>query len=131
MGPRARLTLKNDPLTFYETYQEEFLIGRSKDCEIVIKDPAVSQLQARVRFQNEIFIIENLGRNPTRVNGIPVETQSLHAGDQITVGRTELLFHVEEEVNGVQMSCLRLYGVFGCPAGKAHGKHFYPVRTAP
>ena len=101
MGPRVRLTLKNDPLTFYESRQEEFLIGRSKDCEMVIKDPAVSQLQARVRFQNEIFIIENLGRNPTRVNGIPVETQSLRAGDQITVGRTELLFHVEEEVNGV------------------------------
>ena len=125
MGPRVRLILKNDPLTFFETYQEEFLIGRSKDCEMVIKDPAVSQLQARVRFQNEIFIIENLGRNPTRVNGIPVETQSLHAGDQITVGRTELLFQVEEGTSGFAKET-RIEDktmVYSSPTGKTFGPH--------
>ena len=97
MSPKVRFILKSDPKTFFEVNQEEFFIGRRKNCEITIDDPYVSGRQARVRFQDGRYILENLGRNPTLVNAKQIERHFLQNGDSVTVGITQLVFQFVEE----------------------------------
>jgi pSer/pThr/pTyr-binding forkhead associated (FHA) protein len=93
---RFKFILKNDPQTIYETRQDTFSLGRSEDCEVIIKDPHVSRLQAKVWVKNDKYVIKNLGQNPILVNGVPTKSRSLNDGDTVTLGRTELVFQVVE-----------------------------------
>ncbi|MBX7259505.1 MAG: sigma 54-interacting transcriptional regulator [Candidatus Hydrogenedentes bacterium] len=62
-------------------------IGREPGCDIVLSDPLVSRRHCRVQSKDTGLWIEDLGsRNPTLVNGLPVERQSLRIGDEISVG---------------------------------------------
>ena len=97
MRPKVRFILKSDPKTFFEVNQEEFFIGRRRNCEIYIDDPYVSDRQARVRFQDGRYILENLGRNPTLVNAKQIERHFLQNGDSVTVGFTQFVFQSVEE----------------------------------
>jgi pSer/pThr/pTyr-binding forkhead associated (FHA) protein len=92
---RYKFILKSDPQIIFETRQETFSLGRSEDCELTIRDPHVSRLQAKVWTQNDRYVIKNLGRNPILVNGVRTNSQSLKNGDTVTLGRTELIFQVE------------------------------------
>lgn len=92
----ARFTLKSDPKTVLESPQEKFLLGRSDDCEIVIKDPHASRIQAQVRVENGKYYIENLGQNLILVNGVPTAGQFLNEGDVITIGITEVTFQLAQ-----------------------------------
>ena len=87
-----KLVLKKDPNTVYETDLREFVVGRSKQCEIVIKDPHISRVQARIRFEDNHCYLENVGRNPIHINGLPTSGQFLNEGDEITLGTTNLRF---------------------------------------
>ena len=67
--------------------QEQFLIGRGEDCDLVIQDRQVSRHQARIRNTGEGFRLEDLGsKNGTYLNGSllsgPVILQD---GDEIHV----------------------------------------------
>jgi hypothetical protein len=44
-----KLIQKTNPEHYYETQKEDFLVGKSKQCEIVIGDPHISDVQAKVR----------------------------------------------------------------------------------
>ena len=90
-----KLVLKNGANTVYESDQPEFVLGRSDQCEIVIKDPHISRVQARIRLEDYRYYIENLGRNPIHVNGLPTSGQFLIEGDEITLGTTNLRFQTE------------------------------------
>jgi pSer/pThr/pTyr-binding forkhead associated (FHA) protein len=87
-----KLIHKTNASVAYESHNETFLIGRSEECEIVLKDPHVSRIQAQGRIQNGRYVIENLGRNPIFVNGASIESQFLNNGDEIKFGMTDLLF---------------------------------------
>ncbi len=92
---RFKLINESDPDTVYETGQREFTLGRSKTCEIIINDPHISRVQARVRTEDDRFYIENLGQNPVMINGVSTSGQLLNEGDQIKMGTTNLRFHSE------------------------------------
>lgn len=94
--PKVRFILGDDSQHIYEMDQQTFRIGRSDECEIIIKDPHVSRFQAQVCLEDEGYFIENLGRNPTQVNGRPIQSQFLRSGDEITLGQTHVLFEIEE-----------------------------------
>ena len=95
MTARYKFILKSDPQIIFEIRQDTFSLGRSEDCEVTIRDPHVSRLQAKVWTQNDRCVIKNLGRNPILVNGIKTKSQPLKDGDTVTLGKTELLFQVE------------------------------------
>ena len=90
-----KLVNTDDPNAVFETDRHEFVLGRSEQCEIVIKDPHISRVQARIRFESNRYYIENIGQNPTLVNGIPAQGQFLNDGDEITLGATNLSFQTE------------------------------------
>ena len=68
-----KLIQKNNPKQYYETQKEDFLVGKSNQCEIVIVDPHISDVQAKVGTKNNTYFIKNLGQNPIQ------EFQVLHS----------------------------------------------------
>ena len=72
------------------------LIGRSRDCELVLDDPNVSRRHAELRRQEGAWIVADLGStNGVKVNGRRVEHAVLKPGDEITLGVSRLTFEQE------------------------------------
>jgi hypothetical protein len=73
---------------------EMTLIGRDASCDLILADPRVSQIHARVLRQGPTWMLEDLAsRNGTTRNGAPVQT---HQPQQLSVGDT-LVFASEKE----------------------------------
>jgi Protein of unknown function (DUF3662)/FHA domain len=69
------------------------VIGRSKDCDIQVRDSNVSRQHAEVRQEGTAYWLVDLdSTNGTEVNGRREKRAKLEDGDKITVGSTELLF---------------------------------------
>lgn len=74
---------------------EMSIIGRDSSCDLVLVDPRVSQIHARVQRQGPTWMLEDLAsRNGTSLNGEPVQT---HRSRRLSVGDT-LTFASEKEV---------------------------------
>ena len=68
-------------------------VGRHPDSNLVLADPNVSRNHAEIRPQGERFTVVDLGStNGTRVNGVRVDTQLLHDGDELSFGNTRMRF---------------------------------------
>lgn len=75
---------------------ERMVIGRSRECELVIEDPNVSRQHAELRKTIEGWLIVDLGStNGVKVNGRRVHEEVLRPGDKITLGLVELGFDEE------------------------------------
>ncbi|HEX3693601.1 MAG TPA: DUF3662 and FHA domain-containing protein [Solirubrobacteraceae bacterium] len=73
------------------------VIGRSRDCEIVLEDTGVSRRHAELRPRaTDVWTIEDLGStNGVSVNGTGIRGAcELRAGDRIRVGSTDLVFEI-------------------------------------
>lgn len=78
---------------------EQNLIGRSSRCDIRIKHPGISAEHAVIRVLPTSATLEDLGStNGTRINGRRIETHVLRHGDQIGVGRENLMYFAELDV---------------------------------
>ena len=74
------------------------VIGRSRECEIVLADSNVSRRHAELRPAGDGgFTVADLGStNGVRVNGRPVSgAQPLRPGDRIELGTAEVVFDLE------------------------------------
>jgi hypothetical protein len=72
------------------------VIGRSRECDVVLDDPNVSRQHAELRADAGRWLVRDLGStNGVLVNGRAVERAALEAGDEITVGRSVLSFQEE------------------------------------
>ena len=72
------------------------VIGRSRDCALVLEDAGVSRRHAELRNAAGEWTIEDLGStNGVLVNGRPLRgAQVLRAGDRIELGSTEAVFEL-------------------------------------
>jgi pSer/pThr/pTyr-binding forkhead associated (FHA) protein len=72
------------------------LIGRGRDCAVVLHDAAVSKWHARLHFDGRRASIEDLNStNGTHVNGrrmIGGSTLPLRRGDRMSIGGNQLVF---------------------------------------
>jgi hypothetical protein len=73
------------------------VLGRSRDCDVVVEDANVSRQHAEVRPSGGSWIVRDLGStNGVKVNGRRIEgAQSLRPGDTIMLGKSRLTFEVE------------------------------------
>ena len=72
------------------------VVGRSRDCDVVVSDPNVSRRHAEVRRGEEGWSVVDLGStNGVKVNGRRVDSTRLKPGDRITIGVTDLTFELE------------------------------------
>ncbi len=69
------------------------VIGRSEECDLVIRDRTVSSRHAELTVRSDGITISNLmSTNGTRVNGDEVQTARLQDGDVLRLGRVSLVF---------------------------------------
>jgi sigma-B regulation protein RsbU (phosphoserine phosphatase) len=97
---RAELTLHcaDGSRERFPLHKEKILIGRSRDCDIVLPDQWLSRRQAQIKREGDGFYLSDLGsRNGTVLNGNKIkEACLLHPGDTITLGTYLLSFSWEE-----------------------------------
>jgi hypothetical protein len=75
---------------------ERVLIGRSRECDVVVDDPNISRRHAEVRRDGQGWAVVDLGStNGIKVNGRRVDQAPLEPGDRITFGLTELTFELD------------------------------------
>src|SRR5215207_2097980 len=75
---------------------DHVLVGRSRECEVVLADPNVSRRHAELRRDGGRWVIADLGStNGIKVNGRRVDRAQLEPGDRITLGVTELTFELD------------------------------------
>jgi len=72
------------------------VVGRGRDCDVVLDDTGVSRRHAEVLPEGDGWTIEDLGStNGVRVNGLTVQgSHHLRSGDRIEMGSTEMLFEI-------------------------------------
>jgi hypothetical protein len=72
------------------------VVGRSRDCDIVLTDAGISRHHAQIRPGPGGWTVEDLGStNGVLVNGRSVRgTQLLRAGDHLELGSTEIVFEI-------------------------------------
>jgi FhaA, N-terminal domain/FHA domain len=72
------------------------VVGRSRDCDIVLDDAGISRHHAQIRPGPGGWTVEDLGStNGVLVNGRSVRgTQLLHSGDHLELGSTEIVFEI-------------------------------------
>jgi Protein of unknown function (DUF3662)/FHA domain len=72
------------------------VIGRSRDCDVIVDDPNVSRRHAELRRDEEGWSVADLGStNGVKVNGRRVDQARLRPGDHITLGVSDLTFELE------------------------------------
>ncbi len=72
---------------------EKVVLGRSRECDVVVEDPNVSRRHAEVRQEGSSWWVVDLdSTNGLEVNGKRVQRAKLTDGDTITLGSTELVF---------------------------------------
>jgi Protein of unknown function (DUF3662)/FHA domain len=72
------------------------LVGRSRDCDVMLDDPNVSRRHAELRRENGQWVVADLAStNGVKVNGRRVQEAPLSPGDEITLGLEKLRFEVE------------------------------------
>jgi pSer/pThr/pTyr-binding forkhead associated (FHA) protein len=70
-------------------------IGRSDEADIVLDEPLVSRIHARIERRGERCVLIDIGStNLTRVNDEVVVEKELAAGDQLRFARAQLTFEV-------------------------------------
>lgn len=88
--PVARLALPDGQVLVVEP---PAVIGRQRDCQIVVSDASVSRRHAELRTSFGKWLAIDLGStNGTKVNGDPERERELAHGDRLTVGNVELVF---------------------------------------
>jgi adenylate cyclase len=71
----------------------EVVIGRSPDCQVVLKDFGISRNHARLVVDEEGVRIQDLkSKNGTQVNGVPIVEARLKDGDRILLGKFQISF---------------------------------------
>ena len=75
---------------------ERVVIGRSRDCDVVLEDPNISRRHAELVPEREGWVVADLGStNGVKVNGRRVQTAVLEPGDELTLGLVRLTFEHE------------------------------------
>lgn len=71
---------------------DEFVIGRSAECQLSLDDPLVSRRHAVIKIKRNVVSVQDLGsRNGILINGVKISAEHpVVAGDKITIGSQEM-----------------------------------------
>src|SRR6266481_4465521 len=102
VGPRRALALrfisgKYQGGEFPMVPNKEIVVGRSSDLDMVLVEEMVSRKHARIAYENDAIVIEDLGStNGTFVNGEKIKRAQLKEGDRVLIGTSILKVIVVE-----------------------------------
>ncbi len=89
MGSTWCLTATSGPVkgSSWSLGDQPLVIGRSRQCQVFVHDPAVSRLHCELILCDRRVVLKDLGSaNATLLNGRPVQEAKLRAGDEVAVG---------------------------------------------
>lgn len=76
--------------------QDEFIVGRNADCDIVVQDLEISRQHLRLFTENRRWFVQDLGStNGTYVNKLRVDRYMVNQGDKIKAGQTQFRFNLK------------------------------------
>jgi pSer/pThr/pTyr-binding forkhead associated (FHA) protein len=94
--PQIVVTLGGNVVNKYVFDKDIMSIGRSRDNDIVVENLAVSRNHARVRREDDRYILTDLNSaNGTFLNGVQITKAELHHEDVVTIGKHKLIFQDE------------------------------------
>lgn len=100
---KARLILQEGPgaghaYTLDPSRQTTFSLGRSSECDLVLRDQRSSRHHADLRWDGQQWqVIDRGSTNGTYVNGLQVHRPyDLRPGDRLTIGDTTMVLHQEQ-----------------------------------
>src|SRR5687768_4013786 len=71
----------------------EVVIGRSPECQVVLKDFGISRNHAKIVVDDDgVRIMDLKSKNGTQVNGVPIVEARLSDGDRILLGKFQIAF---------------------------------------
>ena len=74
-------------------------LGREEGNALRLNDERISRYHAKIQTEDNDIILTDLdSTNGTRVNGATIQIRRLRPGDQVSVGRSMLLFGTMEEI---------------------------------
>src|SRR6185436_4021866 len=74
-------------------------IGREEGNVLRLNDERVSRYHAKIQIEDNDVIVTDLdSTNGTRVNGATVQIRRLRPGDQLSIGRSMLLYGTMDEI---------------------------------
>jgi hypothetical protein len=78
---------------------DDFIIGRSPECQLVVPDRQVSRQHARLIKTSDAYVVEDMGsKNGTHVNGVLIrEPTALQDGDEVQVALAVKLAYLGSE----------------------------------
>jgi hypothetical protein len=81
-------------------HQDEVLVGRGGECDIVVPERQVSRMHMRIRREGEKYVLEDLdSKNGTLVNGQPLKGEcQIRDGDEIELARAVTIAFFGSEV---------------------------------
>ena len=90
----AQLLLQKEgkPLFKRPFDQARLSIGRDPSCDIQLLDISISRQHCAIEKESQVFVLKDFSRNGTFVNTKRIQEIKLHEGDQIQIGRWQLLF---------------------------------------
>ena len=86
-------------------------IGREEGNALRLNDERISRYHAKVQTEDGDVILTDLdSTNGTRVNGSAVQIRRLRPGDQVSIGRSMLLFGTMEEIAARRAAAIPVLG---------------------
>ncbi|MHC4392024.1 MAG: FHA domain-containing protein [Planctomycetota bacterium] len=80
-----------------DTHHEKFVIGRSRECDLVIDNLGISRAHSEIILENGVPILRDLkSNNGTFVNGRRVTRHHLNDGDEVAIGKFTITFQRDE-----------------------------------
>lgn len=90
--------------------RDGLVIGRGKNCDIVLDDTKASRRHAKVIVEGGVVEVADLGSsNGSLLNGRPIEQRMMRAGDELQIGKTTLTLH-DGEIPGSKQPGARQSG---------------------
>jgi hypothetical protein len=84
---------------WFEDLQTPVTVGREDGNVIRLNDDRVSRFHAKVQVDQDQIVLTDLdSTNGTSVNGEPTQLRILRPGDQVTMGRTKLVFGTPAQI---------------------------------
>jgi len=90
-----RLTYQEGDTTKTHAFTSgEVIMGRSPECQLVLKDFGISRQHAKIVVDDDgVRIVDLKSKNGTQVNGVPVVEARLKDGDWILLAKFQLTFN--------------------------------------
>jgi len=94
--PRLTMRLDSGEKISHDLVDETISIGRSPENSICLEDPSVSSRHAELMMMGENCYLKDLdSTNGTLVNGEPVKSVQLRAGDRVRFGKVEAYYECD------------------------------------